>query len=47
MVKLDYKYGLPFCEITIEYKGKSITLDNILLDTGSGGTIFKMEWLII
>lgn len=43
MVKLDYKYGLPFCEITIEYKGKSITLDNILLDTGSGGTIFKMD----
>lgn len=43
MVKLDYKYGLPFCEIIIEYKGKSITLDNILLDTGSGGTIFKMN----
>ena len=42
MVKLEYKYGLPFCEITIEYGGNSITLDNILLDTGSGGTIFKM-----
>ena len=43
MVKLDYKYGLPFCEVTIEYKGNSITLDNILLDTGSGGTILKMD----
>lgn len=43
MVKLEYKYGLPFCEITIEYQGNSITLDNILLDTGSGGTIFKMD----
>lgn len=43
MVKLEYKYGLPFCKIKIEYKGKSITLDNILLDTGSGGTIFKMD----
>lgn len=43
MVKLEYKYGLPFCKIKIEYEGKSITLDNILLDTGSGGTIFKMD----
>ena len=42
MVKLEYKYGLPFCEIIIKYQGSSITLDNILLDTGSGGTIFKM-----
>lgn len=43
MVKFEYKYGLPFCEIVIEYQGNSITLDNILLDTGSGGTIFKMD----
>jgi hypothetical protein len=43
MVKLYYKYGLPFCEITIEYKGNSIILDNILFDTGSGGTILKMD----
>ncbi|OLS02691.1 retropepsin-like aspartic protease [Tissierella creatinophila] len=43
MVKLNYKYDLPFCKIIIEYRGKSITLDNILLDTGSGCTIFKMD----
>ena len=43
MVKLEYKYGLLFCEIIIEYQGNLITLDNILLDTGSGGTIFKMD----
>ncbi|MGO1712362.1 MAG: aspartyl protease family protein, partial [Senegalia sp. (in: firmicutes)] len=43
MVRLEYKYGLPFCEITIEYEGKLMTLDNILIDTGSGGTIFKMD----
>lgn len=43
MVKLDLKYGLPFCKVTLTYKGKSISLGNVLLDTGSGGTIFKME----
>ena len=43
MVKLDYKYGLPFCQVTIIYKENSMLLDNVLIDTGSGGTIFKMD----
>ena len=43
MVKFEYKYGLPFCEVIIEYQGNSINLDNVLLYTGSGGTIFKMD----
>lgn len=43
MVKLDYRYGLPFCQVTLIYKGKSMSLDNVLLDTGSGGSVFKMD----
>lgn len=43
MVKLDFKYGLPFCNITLFYKGKSMVLNNVLIDTGSGGTVLKME----
>lgn len=43
MVRLDLKYGLPFCKVTLICKGKSISLDNVLLDTGSGGTVFKMD----
>lgn len=43
MVKLDLKYGLPFCKVMLVNKGKTISLDHILLDTGSGGTIFKMN----
>lgn len=43
MVKLNLKYGLPFCKVTLNYKGKSMSLDNVLLDTGSGGTVFKMD----
>lgn len=43
MVNLDLKYGLPFCSVRLYYKGKSISIDNVLLDTGSGGTVFKMD----
>jgi predicted aspartyl protease len=27
----------------LTYKGKSLVLDNVLVDTGSGGSIFKMD----
>lgn len=43
MVKLQFKYGLPFCSIKLIYKGKEMILDDVLLDTGSGGTVFKMD----
>jgi predicted aspartyl protease len=43
MVKLDLKYGLPFCNINLSYKGECILIDNVLLDTGSGGSVFKMD----
>ena len=43
MVKLEFKYGLPFCNVTIIYKGNHMSIDNVLLDTGSGGTVFKMD----
>lgn len=43
MVKLKYRYGLPFCSISLVYKDKEMKLDNILVDTGSGGTLFKMD----
>ena len=37
------KYGLPFCNINLSYNGKCILIDNVLLDTGSGGSVFKMD----
>ncbi|AVP63422.1 hypothetical protein C3B64_03760 [Clostridium botulinum] len=43
MVKLQLKHGLPFCSIKLIYKDKEMILDNILLDTGSGGTVLKMD----
>lgn len=43
MVKLDLKYGLPFCTVKLSYNGKCMHIDNVLIDTGSGGTVFKMD----
>lgn len=43
MVKLDIKNGLPFCDINLTHKGKTMIIENILIDTGSGGTILKMD----
>ncbi|MDF2791799.1 MAG: putative aspartyl protease [Neobacillus sp.] len=43
MIELQLKYGLPFCSVKLNYKGKEIILNDILLDTGSGGTVFKMD----
>lgn len=43
MVKLDLKYGLPFCTVKLSYNGKCMFIDNVLLDTGSGGSVFKMD----
>jgi predicted aspartyl protease len=43
MVKLQLKYGLPFYSIKLIYKGNEIILEDVLIDTGSGGTVFKMD----
>ena len=43
MIKLNKKYGLPFCDLTVCYKDKVLKINNVLVDTGSGGTILKMD----
>ena len=45
-MNLDIRYGLPFVIATIKYRGRSIDLANVLLDTGSAGTIFQVERLM-
>jgi hypothetical protein len=37
--------GLPFTEITLIHKGKTLTLDRVLIDTGSAGTLFDVDIL--
>ena len=43
MVDLKFRYGLPFCRVEIIHNSKKLILDNVLIDTGSGGTLFKMD----
>ena len=42
-MKLTLQYGLPFAEVTLAYKSQTIALENVLIDTGSAGTIFATE----
>ncbi|MCH1627473.1 retropepsin-like aspartic protease [Ferdinandcohnia quinoae] len=36
---------LPFIEATVTFRGQSLKLENVLLDTGSAGTIFNVNKL--
>lgn len=37
--------GLPFIEATVAFRGRSLKLENVLIDTGSAGTIFNVNKL--
>lgn len=43
MVNLEFKYWLPFCKIEIIHNNRILILNNVLIDTGSGGTLLKMD----
>jgi predicted aspartyl protease len=36
------KYNLPFTRVVVWNNGKSVMLENVLVDTGSASTIFKL-----
>jgi len=38
-MKINIKYGLPFVALEVTFRGKNLRLGNVLLDTGSAGTI--------
>lgn len=42
-MNIDVRYGLPFIEVSICYRGEELHLRNVLLDTGSAGTIFSAD----
>ncbi|MCX6046398.1 MAG: retropepsin-like aspartic protease [Chloroflexi bacterium] len=37
------KGNLPFINVTIEYEGASLNIQNVLVDTGSASTIFAAD----
>lgn len=38
MIKIKELAGLPFIEANVSFRGKSMILNNVLIDTGSAGT---------
>jgi len=38
--------GLPFVQVVVAYRGREIELNKVLLDTGSGGTVFSADRLL-
>lgn len=42
-MKLEYKNGLLFVDMNIEYKGKKVLLKNVVLDTGAAHTIINPD----
>jgi hypothetical protein len=40
-MKIDILYGLPFVKLGVQYRGKRLNLNKVLLDTGSAETILN------
>lgn len=45
-MKIEIRNDLPYTSASLAYEGRQITLDNILLDTGSAGTIFSADKIL-
>jgi predicted aspartyl protease len=44
-MRLQLRDNLPFVSITVNHQGKKIKINNVLVDTGSGGTILAADVL--
>jgi hypothetical protein len=42
-MKIRIQGGLPFVTVTVSYRGRAITLENVVLDTGSAGSVFQTD----
>ena len=42
-MKVTLQYGLPYVKVSLTFRRHQLTLENILLDTGSAGTIFSAD----
>ncbi len=45
-MNLVIRHGLPFAKTTLSFRGRVIEMENVLLDTGSGGSIFSVDKLL-
>lgn len=44
-MRLQLRDNLPFISINVKHQGKNIKIKNVLVDTGSGGTILAADVL--
>jgi hypothetical protein len=44
-MKLRIEHGLLFADATLTYRGRVLQLNNVMLDTGSAGTLFSIDQL--
>ena len=44
-MKLIRKYDLPFTAVSITYRGSTIEVPQVLVDTGSASTIISTDWV--
>ncbi len=45
-MKILLQNGLPYVAVEVSYCGRCLELDNVLLDTGSAGTVFSIDKLL-
>ncbi len=45
-MKITIKGGLPYVTAEITYRGRRIPIENVLVDTGSGGSVFQADRLL-
>jgi predicted aspartyl protease len=45
MIKIKEVAGLPFISASVTFRGQKMKLENVLIDTGSAGTIFNVNKL--
>jgi len=46
-MKIQLRGGLPYVTISLTYRDQELILDNVLLDTGSVGTIFSTDKVLL
>lgn len=46
MIPIVIRDQLPFMSIGVTYRGSTITLDNVLLDTGSASTVLSTDAVV-
>ena len=42
-MRIRIQEGLPYVTVTLTYQGQQRTLDKVILDTGSAGTVFSIH----